>query len=147
MSIKEDTKSASSEKPLGQSSHPSIVPERTIHDPRVQIVIDFMVVNLHRKISSADFGREVRLSPAQVSRLLIREVGITPVEYLIRLRIERAANLLSNRLLSVKEVMAMSGYLNRGHFVEHFKRYFDVAPSNYRRGISGSHLETVQLPR
>ena len=138
MSIKEDTKSASIEKLLAQSSRPSIVPERTIHDPRVQIVIDFMVANLHRKISSGDFGREVRLSAAQVSRLFIKEVGITPVEYLIRFRIERAADLLSNRLLSVKEVMAMSGYINRGHFVEHFKRYFGVTPSDYRRRVPGS---------
>ena len=137
MSIKEDAKSASIETALARFQRPGLVPERTIQDPRVQMVIEFMAANLHRKISSGDFGREVRLSPAQVSRLFTKEIGITPGEYLIRLRMEKAADLLLNRLLSVKEVMAMSGYGNRGHFLEHFRRYFGVAPSDYRLRAPG----------
>jgi AraC family transcriptional regulator len=138
MSIKEEPKSASIETPLAGNSRPGIVPSPEIHDSRVQIVIEFMAANLHRRISSADFGREVRLSPTQVNRLFTKETGITPGEYLIRLRMERAAQLLLNGLLSVKEVMAMCGYGNRGHFVQHFKRYLGVAPSHYRKKVGSS---------
>jgi AraC family transcriptional regulator len=132
MSIKEEPKSASIETPSPGNSRPGI------HDPRVQIVIEFMAANLHRRISTGDFGREVRLSPAHVTRLFTEETGIPPGEYLIRLRIERAAHLLLNRLLSVKEVMTMCGYANRGHFLQHFKRYFGLAPSEYWKKVRGS---------
>lgn len=78
-------------------------------------MIEFMSANVNQRISSGDFGREVRLSAAQVSRLFKKETGISPSEYLIRLRMERAAHLLSNSLLSVKEIMATTGFGNRGH--------------------------------
>ena len=110
----------------------------SIRDPRVLIVIDFIKANLHRKISLTDLAREVNLSAAHVSRLFSIETGIPPSEYLIRLRMEKARHLLLTSLLSVKEIMAMTGYGNRGHFLQHFKRYFGLTPSEYRRRVSRS---------
>ena len=138
MSIKDERKRASKETPAQQNAPSSVVLESTIHDPRVRIVIDFMKTNLRRKISLTDLAREVNLSAAHVSRLFSIETGIPPSEYLIRLRMEKARHLLLTSLLSVKEIMAMTGYGNRGHFLQHFKRYFGLTPSEYRRRVSTS---------
>ena len=134
MSIKDDRKRASKER-LARTKASYVVPESTIHDPRVRIVIDFMKANLQRKISLIDLAREVKLSAAHISRLFSIEIGISPSEYLIRLRMERARHLLLTSLLSVKEIMAMTGYGNRGHFVQHFRRYFGLTPSEFRKSV------------
>ena len=138
MSIKDERKRASKERLARKTNRSYVVPESTVYDPRVRIVIDFMKANLHRKISLTDLAREVNLSAAHVSRLFSIETGISPSEYLIRLRMEKARHLLLTSVLSVKEVMAMTGYGNRGHFVQHFKRYFGLTPSEYRRRVSSS---------
>lgn len=136
MSIEEENKRASSETLTSADSEPGLLDDRKIKDPRVRSAIDFMQTNLHRKISLIDLGRSVNLSAAHVSRLFSTETGISPSEYLIRLRIENARRLLMTTLLSIKEIMALSGYNNRGHFVQHFKRYFRQAPSEYRKSSS-----------
>ena len=146
MSIKEERKRASKTASKGASKETlprkdrqsRVIAESEIRDPRVRIVIDFMHANLQRKISLADLAREVNLSAAHVSRLFSTETRISPSEYLIRLRMERAQHLLLTSLLSVKEIMAMTGYGNRGHFVQHFKRYFGPVPSEFRKGLSSS---------
>jgi transcriptional regulator GlxA family with amidase domain len=143
MSIKDGTKRASSQRQSSrQTKQPrknleKLIPEITISDQRLQIVIDFMHVHLHQKLSLMDAAQRVKLSTSQVYRLFVNETGLTPVEYLIRLRMQRAERLLSNRLLSIKEVMALTGYVNRGHFIEHFVRYFGTSPSKYRRESRG----------
>jgi transcriptional regulator GlxA family with amidase domain len=138
MSIKDDRKRARKETLKRKTGRSLVVPENTIQDPRVRIVIDFMKANLQRKISLNDFARAVSLSGAHLSRLFKTETGLSPGEYLIRLRMEKARHLLTTTLLSIKEIMALAGYGNRGHFVQHFRRYSGFAPSEFRRSVSSS---------
>lgn len=102
-------------------------------DTRVQIVIDFMTTNLQQRISLRELAAAACLSPSRFSHLFKKQTGLSPGEYLIRLRMEKARDLLTTRLLSVKEVMALVGYDTRSNFVRHFRRYFAFAPSEYRK--------------
>jgi transcriptional regulator GlxA family with amidase domain len=52
---------------------------------------------------------------------------------MIKLRMEKARHLLAASFLSIKQVMALAGYGNRTNLVRHFKRYFDLVPSAYRK--------------
>jgi len=102
-------------------------------DARVQAGIDFMNANFHRKIALDEIAQVVNSSSANFSHLFKMETGITPVEYLIRLRMKKARELLKSTFLSVKQVMAASGYNSKSHFTRHFKRRFSVTPSEYRK--------------
>lgn len=121
MSIKEAGKRASGELLKGKSPDLCVVPERTIRDPRVQIVIDFMSASLHRRISLAELAEAANLSPSHLSHLFKIQTGLSPGEYLRRLRMERAGHLLTTSVLSIKQVMALAGYNNKSHFVRHFQ--------------------------
>ena len=102
-------------------------------DARVQAAVDFMNANFHRKIALDEIAEVVNSSSASFSHLFKMETGITPVEYLIRLRMKKARELLKTTFLSVKQVMAASGYNSKSHFARHFKRRFSVTPSEYRK--------------
>ncbi|MEK6406179.1 MAG: helix-turn-helix domain-containing protein [Acidobacteriota bacterium] len=110
-----------------------VVPESTIRNRRVQIVIDFMNANLQRRISLTELANVVELSPSHLSQLFKTQTGLSPGEYLRRLRMEKARHLLATSLLSIKQIMVVVGYNNRSNFVRHFRRYFDLAPSEYRK--------------
>jgi len=105
---------------------------------RVKIVIDFMNANFQRRLSSDELGEVARLSADYLSRLFKIETGLTLWEYLIRLRMEKARELLETSLLSIKEVMAAVGYDSKGHFARHFRRWFGASPSEYRRNYPSS---------
>lgn len=100
---------------------------------RIQTVIDFMSANLHRKVTLAEMARLINLSASYFSYFFKLQTGISPGKYLIRLRMERASQLLEASFLSVKQIMAAVGYGSRSNFRRHFRRYFDLSPSEYRR--------------
>jgi len=109
------------------------VPDSQIDRARVEAVIEFMNANLQRSISLPELAEVVNLSPSHFSRLFGIETGTSPIAYLIRLRLEKAAKLLATSFLSVKQVMASVGYSDRHGFLLQFKRQFDLTPSEYRK--------------
>jgi transcriptional regulator GlxA family with amidase domain len=117
-----------------RQKHPeaSGVPGGPIRNPRIQTAIHFMNSHLDRQISLADMASVARLSPSHLSHLFKTQTGLSPGEYLRRLKMEKASQLLTTTLLSIKEIMAIVGYNNRSNFLRHFRRYYDVAPSEYR---------------
>ena len=136
MSIEDASKRASRESLEGKNPPPPGVPESTVNNPRVEIAIDFMKVNLHRRIPLTELAEVANLSPSHLCRLFKAQTRLTPGEYLRSLRMEEAAYLAAAGRLSMKEIMAMVGYKSKSHFVRDFRRSFHVAPSKYRESVS-----------
>ena len=141
MSIKQETKRASARSLMTQIRAPQVIREAPIQypkqdprqDPRIELVLDFLNANLHRRIRLRELAEAAKLSPSRLSHLFKTEMGLSPGEYLMRLRMRKASNLLASSRLSVKQIMAMAGYDNKSLFVRHFRRSFGLAPSEYRK--------------
>lgn len=114
------------------------VSENVIDMARVRAAIDFMKANLHRRITRAEIAAAVRLSTAYFADIFKLETGIALGEYLIRLRMEKASQLLVTTFLSIKEIMAEVGFHNQSNFTRSFRKHFQVTPSEYRkRALTG----------
>jgi AraC-like DNA-binding protein len=124
-----------------ESDAESAVPNNPINRARVRAVIDFMGANLHRKIALPELAKRVNLSTKHFSYLFKAETGVAAGEYLIRLRMEKASQLLETSFLSIKQIMADVGYYNKSNFVRQFKRHFNVTPSEYRRRVFAPSLQ------
>jgi AraC-like DNA-binding protein len=136
MSIEDASKRASRES-LERENPPSpVVAEATTSDPRVETAIDFIKVNLRRRIRLTELAEVANLSPSHLSRLFKAQTRLTPGEYLRSLRMEEAAYLAAAGRLSMKEIMAKVGYKSKSHFVRDFRRAFHLAPSKYRKSVS-----------
>jgi len=135
LSIEEAAKRASREVVERGSSHSDAIPEGPVRDSRVQITTAFLESNLHRKITASELAQAANLSSSHLSRLFKSQTGLSPGEYLRRLRMEKARHLTATSLLSVKEIMVAAGYTSKSHFLRHFKRSFRVTPSEYRKHI------------
>ncbi len=77
-------------------------------------------------------ARGVNLSAARLRELFKQETGLSPIQYLRRLRAERAAYLLQTSFLSVKEVAFHTGSGDVSHFVRNFKKEYGVTPRKFR---------------
>lgn len=101
-------------------------------DPRVEKALIFIEENYHRQLSLGKLAEAVHLSTWHLCHLFKSETGQTPARHLKAIRMERAKALLSNRLLSVKEVMNKVGMRDQSHFAKDFKRVHGLTPSQFR---------------
>ncbi len=90
------------------------------------------------EISLDDIARRVASSRRQLQRAYA-EIGSTTFrEHLTRVRMDRAAVLLVDRGLTVREVARRVGYRQPAQFAKAFRRHLGVAPSDYRlRTVNG----------
>jgi AraC-like DNA-binding protein len=91
-----------------------------------------------------DLAAEFRLSPAYLQRLFKNETGICMGEWLSEQRLQRAAYLLSNSYLSIKEITHAIGYEHTSSFIRAFERRFLQAPARYRKQNERNHREEAK---
>ncbi len=95
-----------------------------------------MQENLSRQISLVDMAKVVNLSTWRFCHVFKRETGLTPLQYLKALRMERAKRLLEETFLSVKQVMMEVGINDESHFIRDFKAAYELPPAKFRRRYS-----------
>jgi AraC family transcriptional regulator len=100
---------------------------------------DLIHDSLAEDLTLDDMARAASVSPFHLIRLFRRHEGITPYRYLLRLRLERAAELLRRSELNVGEVAASCGFADPAHFAKQFRRRYAASPSAYRRCQPGRH--------
>ncbi|NBD24668.1 helix-turn-helix domain-containing protein [Paenibacillus glycinis] len=84
-------------------------------------------------------AEEVHVTPVWLSKLFKKETGMTFLEYLTEIRMERAKRMLEEVQYKVYEVSTQVGYKDPVHFTKLFKKQTGHTPKEYRRlqGIAG----------
>ncbi len=121
---------------------------RTYRDPKVmgrrnnalqayklRRVIDFMNQHLAEAFSLADLAESAQLSEYHFSRLFKQATGLSPSQYFIRLRMDRARQLLSHTDHSIIDIGMEVGYSNPSHFSQVFRHKVGIPPSAYRNPV------------
>lgn len=83
---------------------------------------------LYLDIVADQFG----MTPKYFSEFFKKNVGIGFVEYLTKLRLEKATELLINSELSIKAISEKIGYATSSAFVTAFKKYYGTTPNEFR---------------
>lgn len=102
-------------------------------DPRLQKAIDHLTKNLAGTVYLEDVANAASLSVPRFMFLFRRHLGMSPMMYLERLRMERAGRMLSVEFLSIKEVAASVGYSDLTYFCKRFSHAFKTSPGRYRK--------------
>jgi len=66
-------------------------------------------------------------------RLFKQSVGMTPHQYLIRLRVERAKQLLKRSDLAIADVALQCGFSHQSHLSFHFRRLVGMSPKTFQQ--------------
>lgn len=82
-------------------------------------------------LSVQEICREMGIHRSTLTRILRRESGLSPVEFLIRYRLQEAMTLLAQRRCSIKQVAALTGFSSQGYFSKTFRRRFGFLPSTF----------------
>ncbi len=95
----------------------------------------YISVNYKERITLEDTARMVYLSPAYLSRIFKQETGVTFNEYLNRVRVNKAKELLRRRELRMTDISLAVGYEDQSYFTKVFKRVAGMLPREYREKI------------
>jgi AraC family transcriptional regulator len=98
-------------------------------------VIDFVESSLQRGISLAELAELAGQSQFHFSRAFKMALGMSPVQYVMSRRIERARELLKLPHMTVAEVAAAVGFNGIGQFSRAFSRSMNMSPSEYRKSL------------
>lgn len=113
------------------------VPNTPAEEPRAYHYIQKALLCLNRdfasQLSLSEVASRIHISPCYLSDLFSRIVGCRFVEYLTRLRLERARAMLRDEEASVAEIAAACGFGTVSNFTRAFRRAFGTAPSVFRR--------------
>jgi AraC-like DNA-binding protein len=93
----------------------------------------FRMVESGTNFSIRDLALEFHLSTSYLQRLFKHQTGVSMGEWLSEQRLQRAAHLLANSYLSVKEIAYSVGYEHASSFTRAFERRFAQAPARYRK--------------
>jgi len=99
---------------------------------RIEIAKDFICENFNNKISVKQLSIITGLSSSYFMYLFKEYTRITPYQYLINVRMDKAKDLLKNSNKPAKEIAEILGYPTFSSFAKAFKLYTGLTPSEYR---------------
>jgi AraC-like DNA-binding protein len=107
--------------------------------PKLKELIDasvqFINNNFERDIALKDISNFVFLSSSYFARAFKEEMGTTPINYLLKVRIERAKELLAGTNSKVSDIALSVGFSNHQRFNDIFKKFVEMTPLQYRKQV------------
>lgn len=103
-----------------------------LKDFYIQEAINYMERNYQRELSVEELADVCKLNRSYFSKLFKDSMGCPPQEFLIRLRLAHAADLMKGTRKSIGDIAARCGYPNQLHFSRAFKKRYGVSPREWR---------------
>ena len=111
-------------------------PEDTGMDKRIEYAVKRLSELPWKKISNSEICRKTGLTLNEFYFLFKKEMGTTPRQYVIAIRMENAKRLLLNTELNIDEVAEYTGYADRYQFSKAFRQFYNDTPAAFRKNNS-----------
>ncbi|WP_407272036.1 helix-turn-helix domain-containing protein [Radiobacillus sp. PE A8.2] len=99
--------------------------------------VNFMAAHIGKPLKLEAVATHIGLSKQHVIHVFNQFTGMPPIDFFLRMKMQRASQMLDLSTLSVKEVGAAVGYDDPYYFSRVFKKVMGSSPSHYRRVAKG----------
>ena len=118
-------------------SNPQIDRRNNCNEQRyINKAIEFIENNFNCNLTLGEISREIFVSQAHFERMFKNHLGITPHQYLVEIRIQKAMELMNREECSIEEIARRCGFVSLSHFSTVFKRIVGKNASEYKRLLS-----------
>jgi transcriptional regulator GlxA family with amidase domain len=108
-------------------------------------VIEYIHENASGNISLAAMAKVAEVTPHHLASLFTKSTGLSPHQYVLRVRIDRAKIHLKDDSLSVAQVSRLVGFRTQEHFTKVFRRVAGVTPSKFREELANDASGDARL--
>lgn len=127
--------------PIGISSRASSL-HAVVGNDQFSLALDYLRNNLAQMDVLARVTKEFSISRSTLYRLFVQFQGRPPAEELLRVRIERAQQLLATTDLGIAKIAELSGLRDASRLCRVFKNQTGRTPGDYRRDFQGRRVST-----
>ncbi|MGF1479399.1 MAG: helix-turn-helix domain-containing protein [Cyanophyceae cyanobacterium] len=99
---------------------------------QLDLVFGHIEDNIHQKLSLEQLANSLRLKPDHLSQLFKESTGLTPYQYVVERRLDRAKRLLKETNLPISEVVNRSGFSSHSGLIKAFHLHLGMTPKMYR---------------
>lgn len=111
--------------------------KKTSDDNKLKVALNYIEKNYLKKITLNEVAEYINFSPFYLSKQFKKELGINFVDYVTKLKMEKAKELLANTNMPIINIAIELSYNEQNYFSRVFKKHFKITPSEYRDGIYG----------
>ncbi len=104
----------------------------TTKNKRIEVIHQYLMNNYREEIDLGKIAELVSLAEGSLCRFFKGQMGMTIFEYLNKIKVDFACQLLMDKNFSITDVAMDSGFNNISHFNKQFKRITNLQPSEYR---------------
>jgi AraC-like DNA-binding protein len=108
---------------------------------RLEPVLNYIDENLSMNISLEKLSGLAHFHPTHFIRYFRNQTGLPPMQYIRKLRLEKAKNYLLETESTLSEISSLLGFYDQFHFSKDFKEYTGYSPSEYKKAIITSHIK------
>ena len=98
---------------------------------KIAPAIEYLSTSYAKKITNEELAKQLGISTVYFRKLFTEVVGVSPIAYARRLRIEKAREMLKSDYGSLSDVAYSLGYTSLYDFSRDFKKHTGIAPSKY----------------
>lgn len=95
-------------------------------------VMEYIRSNIRENFNLKDLSEKACMSTTSFYRFFKRELGMSPIEFILNEKIKYAKSLLKNPKLQINEVCFESGFDDCNYFIRLFKKHEGITPKQYQ---------------
>lgn len=102
---------------------------------RLHRVLEYMETHCDQPLTLDDLAARAHMSKNNFLRVFRSEQQVTPIEFLIRLRMVRACEMMHDTEKSISEIAYAVGFSDSNYFSRRFREVYGLPPSQYRKHL------------
>ena len=101
--------------------------------------LNYIYAHIKERITIEDLAKHTGKSTAYLSRLFKSEMGVNPSQYIRKVKIDKAQNMLRFSDYSLIEISSYLAFSSQSHFIKLFQEETGLTPKKYRNMYYGTH--------
>ncbi len=101
---------------------------------KLVLITEYINEHLHQNLTLTEIAAIAQISPYHFLRLFKQSMGVTPHQYILQRRIDKAKYLLRHSKLSIVNIALCAGFCDQSHMTRCFKRMLGVTPKQFLQG-------------
>lgn len=107
-------------------------------DHRIMKACDYVRHHIEKPLRLRELADHVHLSPSHFSYLFTKTLGLAPLEYVRRAKIQFAKEMLAHSSSSIKEIAEMIGYDEQSQLSRYFRQTEGMSPLQFRNAANAA---------
>ncbi len=106
--------------------------DRGFANSQLQGILEYIHENIAYDLSLTELATIAGMGVHHFGNLFKRSTGLSPYQYIIQQRLDRAKELLKDPELSIVDIAIQSGFANQSHLTTIFSKHLAITPKKYR---------------